>query len=301
MAADWIKMRVDLYRDPKVCVIADQLMDPHGDLACYVSQLTQRDMSVTRNVTRNVTVGALVTVWGVMRQRGKRRESDLICHGVRLGVVDDVADLPGFGAAMASVGWVEQSEEGIVFPGFFDEYNVDPQEKQASSAADRQRRYREKGKNMCAKSDVTRDVTRDVTVTHRVEKEKEIEKREEEAGIAAASLSPATAEDSPMPSRPACPHQKIIDLYHQQLPELRQVREWNATRRDMLARRWAESTERQSLDWWAAYFGYVRKSRFLMGQTTGRDGRSFDCDLEWLIRPTNFAKVVEGKYEDQAA
>lgn len=104
--------------------------------------------------------------------------------------------------------------------------------------------------------------------------------------------------DSAPPARKPCPHDRIIAAYHEILPELRQVREWNETRTRLLARRWTESPERQSLDWWREFFGYVRKSRFLMGHTTGRDGRPFDCDLEWLIRPTNFAKVVEGKYED---
>lgn len=170
MSADWIKMRTDLYRDPKVCVIADALLASDGELARYVSQMNQRDMSVTRNVTRNATVGALVTVWGVMRHRGKRVDVDLVCRGVSLWIVDDVADMPGFGAALASVGWVIETSEGIVFPSFFDEYNVDPSEKKAASSADRQRRYRESKKQ---KSGVTRDVTRDVTVTHREEKSRE--------------------------------------------------------------------------------------------------------------------------------
>lgn len=90
-----------------------------------------------------------------------------------------------------------------------------------------------------------------------------------------------------------------MDLYHEVLPELRRVREWNALRQKLLARRWAENPERQTLDWWRDFFGYVRKSRFLMGQTQGRGGRPFDCDLEWLVRPTNFVKVVEGKYQDE--
>ncbi len=120
-------------------------------------------------------------------------------------------------------------------------------------------------------------------------------------------LSPALPEDAEQRDgeqpngRPPCPHLRIIALYHETLPELRQVREWNETRRRLLQRRWTEQPERQDLDWWRDYFGYVRKSRFLMGQTTGRGGRSFDCDLEWLIRPTNMVKVLEGKYEDEAA
>lgn len=123
-------------------------------------------------------------------------------------------------------------------------------------------------------------------------------RQEQEHESANADLPPA--EPAP-PRRPPCPQQAIVALYHEILPELRQVREWNPTRQKLLARRWAESPKRQSLDWWRKFFGYVRRSRFLMGQTQGREGRPFDCDLEWLIRPTNFAKVVEGRYEDQTA
>ena len=173
MAGDWIKMRTDLYRDPKVCVIADELMSEDGELAAYVNQMKQCDMSVTRNVTRNATVGSLVTVWGVMRHRGKRVDNDLLCRGVTLSIIDDVADMPGFGAAMAVVSWAIETEEGVVFPNFFDDYNVDPSEKKASKAAERQRRYRESKKQ---NGDVTRDVTRDVTVTHREEKSREEKK-----------------------------------------------------------------------------------------------------------------------------
>ena len=57
MAGDWIKMRTDLYRNPKVCVMADLLMSADGELARYVDQHKQRAMTVTRNVMRNVKIG----------------------------------------------------------------------------------------------------------------------------------------------------------------------------------------------------------------------------------------------------
>lgn len=172
MAGDWIKMRTDLYRDPKVCVMADELMANDGQLSAYVSQHCQRDMTVTRNVMRNVTVGALVSVWGVMRHRGKRVDDDLVVSGCTISIIDDVAELPGFGETMASVGWVADTEEGIVFPGFFKEYNVDPADTSKQKNAERQRAYREKQR---AESNVTRNVT----VTHREEKSRE-EKKEED-------------------------------------------------------------------------------------------------------------------------
>lgn len=165
-------MRTDLYRDPKVCVMADLLMSEDGDLARYVSQNMQRDITVTRNVMRNVTVGALVSVWGVLRHRGKRVGSDLLVKGCTLSVIDDVADLPGFGETMASVGWAEITEDGVVFPRFFDEFNIDPAEDSKKKNAERQRRFREKQK---AESNVTECVT--LTSESNVREEKRRDKK----------------------------------------------------------------------------------------------------------------------------
>lgn len=170
MSADWIKMRTDLYRDPKVCIMADELMDPKGELARYVDQNTQRAMSVTRNVMRNVTVGALVSVWGVIRHRGKRDGDDLVLRGCNVTVLDDIAELPGFGAAMRAVDWVVEIDGAIVFPGFFGEHNSDPAEKKKAQNAERQARFRDRQKQ---ESDVTSSVTHNVTVTHREEKSRE--------------------------------------------------------------------------------------------------------------------------------
>ena len=96
---------------------------------------------------------------------------------------------------------------------------------------------------------------------------------------------------------PPCPHDEIIKIYHETLPTLRRVREWNTQRKKLLKQRWAEKPERQNLDYWRRYFEYVNKSDFLTGRVNGTgDRKSFTADLEWLIRPQNFVKVVEGKY-----
>jgi len=170
MAGDWIKMQTGLYRDPKVCAIADALMNPHGELASYVTQNCQREMTVTRNVMRNVTVGALVSVWGVMRLRGKRVNDDLVLKGSTLWIVDDLSELPGFGQAMESVGWIKADADGLVFPNFFCEHNVDPNEYANAKNAERQRRYREKHKT---DSNVTSDVTVTSQSNTREEKRRE--------------------------------------------------------------------------------------------------------------------------------
>lgn len=200
MANDWIKMRTDLYRDPKVCVMADALMDPEGDLSRYVNQNQQRNMTVTRNVTRNACVGSLLSVWGVMRHRGVRVGDDLACYGVSVEVLDDISDLPGFGDAMALVGWVVETTDGIVFPRFFDEYNVEPDGKNKTKNAERQQRYRERKRlEFKPESNVTSNVTHNVTVTPR-EEESRVEKKEEKPPI-----SPNGGKTDPSNEKPEQP------------------------------------------------------------------------------------------------
>jgi hypothetical protein len=101
-------------------------------------------------------------------------------------------------------------------------------------------------------------------------------------------------------SKPAtCPHQDIIAAYHELLPSLARVREWTQERQSFLRKRWTEKPERQTLDWWREFFAYVGKSDFLMGRRETQTG-TFECDLEWLVRPKNFIRVIEGRYENRS-
>ena len=97
-----------------------------------------------------------------------------------------------------------------------------------------------------------------------------------------------------------CPHLKIIELYHRVLPELPAVVEWTEARKKMLAQRWREKKERQNLEWWNRYFHIVKASDFLTGKTEGRNGGApFLADLEWIVRPSNMPKILEGKYKNR--
>jgi len=96
-------------------------------------------------------------------------------------------------------------------------------------------------------------------------------------------------------AKPECPHQQIIALYHEVLPECPAVVDWTPARAQQLRTRWNEDPRRQNLDWWRRYFEYVKRCGFLVGRGTG--DRPFLADLEWLTKASNFTKVREGKYE----
>lgn len=127
------------------------------------------------------------------------------------------------------------------------------------------------------------------------------------AGLSAEPTADPLGEEGPAdrdlvgPVVATCPHQQIIDLYHEVLPELPAVRVWNEKRRKHLQARWREDRERQDLDWWRGFFEYIRTCPWLMGKIPGKEGRAFACTLPWIVSPEPFAKILEGNYEERAA
>ena len=121
-----------------------------------------------------------------------------------------------------------------------------------------------------------------------------------DGGDAPSERFDLSAETVPRPPRDDCPHQKIIELYHEILPELPHVHSWGDKNRANLRARWRGSRERQNLDWWRDFFQYVGQSDFLMGRTTGRDGKPFFANLGWLVISQNFDKVLNGNYNHGA-
>lgn len=109
---------------------------------------------------------------------------------------------------------------------------------------------------------------------------------------------------------PDCPHLVLIDMYGKHLPELPQPRpelwagknaenmrarwKWVLTARKRNKDRYAE-TEEQALDFFTRFFAYVAGSEFL----SGRNGKWGGCDLGWLMKADNFAKVVQGNYQNK--
>lgn len=97
-----------------------------------------------------------------------------------------------------------------------------------------------------------------------------------------------------------CPHQEIIDLYHEILPMCRVVKIWNDKRRSNLRSRWRESKKHQTIEFWRNLFMHVKKSDWLTGKVPpSRDRPQFVASLEFLVSANNFAKVVEGFYHKQ--
>jgi hypothetical protein len=109
------------------------------------------------------------------------------------------------------------------------------------------------------------------------------------------TLNPSTTDAGQRPA--PCMKDEIVKLYHEALPMCPRVEKWTDKRDRLLKARWKEHP---AIELWMQYFSIVVRSRFLTGKTKGSGDRPpFLADFEWLICPGNFAKVLEGKYDNR--
>lgn len=180
MASDWIKMRRGLRHDPKVVAIARDLggrrefMDWWSDPQRMSCREHVTEIVTFANVTR-VTVCALLDVWSALNNS---LGSDGKAPFMTLQDIDDIAEIPCLGEAMASVGWVvENGSDGLIFPNFWEHNTTSKDRGTPKSNAERQKEYRERKKAQSEQGKALRNVTRE-----KRREEKSIIEREQCAG-----------------------------------------------------------------------------------------------------------------------
>ena len=141
------------------------------------------------------------------------------------------------------------------------------------------------------------------TDTLPIQKEYELEDELESKGEKEKEYSVSLTGNVPISSKKPpliCPVEQIVKAYLDILPGLLPVQRLTDARRKVLAARWREDKERQCLAWWTDYFERVRASDFLMGRCPPTQGRAtaWQADFDWLLKPANLQKVVEGKYDN---
>jgi len=116
------------------------------------------------------------------------------------------------------------------------------------------------------------------------------------------------SKDSLSAGLPTCPHQEILNLYKKHLPQLAQPRVWDGVRQSNLRQRWLQaakpsvfspngySNQADGLAWWDSFFAYIANDTKLANGFETKD-RTWRPDLVWIVNATNFAKIIDGKYQ----
>ena len=89
------------------------------------------------------------------------------------------------------------------------------------------------------------------------------------------------------------PYQEVVDLWNQTTEGLPKVKALSNTRRTAINRIWSESNK--SLEQIEKAFRQVQSSDFL----TGRSGGWTGCGFDWVVKPANWLKIIEGNYQNK--
>ena len=91
------------------------------------------------------------------------------------------------------------------------------------------------------------------------------------------------------------PYQKIVDIYHEELPSLASVRVVGDALKKSIRARCREAKERLAPEWWSNFFrSEVSPSDWLMGRT-----KDWEANLAWIVTRSKFEKIVNGGYRNK--
>lgn len=116
-----------------------------------------------------------------------------------------------------------------------------------------------------------------------------------EAAAAAAAATPVAPVEVEQPKMgPTAKARVALDLWNALAAEcgLPKAQSMGEDRTSRLNARLQEHGEES----WAKALGEVKRSKFLRGKTKARDGRPFMADIDFLLQPSSYVKVLEGKY-----
>ena len=107
------------------------------------------------------------------------------------------------------------------------------------------------------------------------------------------SLSSNDDNSSAKPTREHVPYQEVVEKFNEICLSLPQVQKLTPARRQAIKGRCSEYSVPEIVD----VFRRAENSDFL----SGRNGNWNGCSFDWLMKPANFIKVLEGNYENQPA
>lgn len=93
-------------------------------------------------------------------------------------------------------------------------------------------------------------------------------------------------------SQPSVPFGEIMKLYNEICVSLPKIKNIDGQRRKAVAARWRTHKE---IEVFKELFQATEASGFLKGN----NDRNWNADFDWIMKPTNFSKVLEGKYKNK--
>jgi hypothetical protein len=245
-------------------------------------------------------IGHLHLLWWWALDYAQSGELTGFTHGDIADAALWEGDPETFAGALAEAGFIDREGERIFvhdwpdYAGKLVERRAKDRERKRASAAVPQEPRRNLGGSGADSIRTVPDPTvPDLTVPGQKDQGQlpaaggERERAQNETGPGGGAPPPAHAPDG-IGADAAVPYQKIIRLYNAACKRLPKIKFIQGQRRRATAARF----KRHGLEGLETAFRLASESEFL----NGGNSRGWRADFDWLMNPTNIAKVLEGKY-----
>lgn len=100
------------------------------------------------------------------------------------------------------------------------------------------------------------------------------------------------------------PYEQIQEIYNEIMLDNPACMTLTDARKSLIRARWNDKTKtvgvRQNLDYWRKFFTRLSQSDFITGKVLNSNGKApFVANFDWIFNATNFAKIIEGTYENR--
>lgn len=102
--------------------------------------------------------------------------------------------------------------------------------------------------------------------------------------------------DDAKPQQERIDYAAISQAFHEHLAALPQPRDMTEKRKKAIRSIVKRGGRYAEPDFFARFFAYVAKSDFLMGRSSNQ---WHGCCFDWLLKPENFQKIIEGNYHPE--
>lgn len=260
MAGEWIKVRTNLWNDPRVSELCDKTKSNEATV-----------------------VGGLYWLWATADEH---TETGLL-PGLSVNAIDRKTGIPGFGAALVSIGWVDDSLSGITILRF-DEHNGASAKTRAQTA--------KRVANHKTNAQVTQEtqIANADTVTNALPREEKRREDKEKKEPTPSSKAGATGSRLPADWK----------------PNLADTEYCKTERPDLLPSKVAQNfydywiaipgAKGRKLDWSATWRGWVRKeSAATAGRPTGQQQR-LTLDEQNALNNLEAIRLLDGNSSTSA-
>lgn len=95
-----------------------------------------------------------------------------------------------------------------------------------------------------------------------------------------------------LPKESPVPYQEIMGLFNSICKSYGEIRSISGKRKEMVSARWKQFGNLKAFE---DAFTNAEQSRFMQGE----NDRNWKADFDWIIKPSNFQKVLEGNYANR--